>query len=852
MTTGSLLPLPIEGVLPALRAALAQHRAALLTAPPGAGKTTRVPLALLGEPWLGSQRVLMLEPRRLAARAAASRMALSLGQTIGEAVGYRIRHDTKVGPTTRVEVVTEGILTRMVQHDPSLQGFGCVIFDEFHERSLHADLGLALSLEAQRLFRPDLRLLVMSATLDCAAVTKLLQDAPVVASEGRSYPVEVLYLERPVTGPPEQEVAACVGRVLRDDSGSLLVFLPGMAEIRRVQRRLEEAQLGPAVTIAPLHGDLSQAEQDRAIAPSPPGQRKIVLATSIAETSLTIDGVRVVIDVGLLRVPRYDPRSGLARLETIRVTKDSSEQRCGRAGRTEAGRCYRLWTQAEHQALLPRRPPEILDADLTSLVLELAVWGVANPAELSWLDPPPAGAVAQARELLRQLGALDARDAATAHGRRMAELGLHPRLAHMIIAAQAMQAGDVACDVAALLTERDLARFPAGRHQADLRLRLDLLHGRHNQAETSTVDRAALHRARQLSEHWRRQLRLPAERPRRTTSEEPSVGVLLAYAYPDRIAQRVPGPTSASARYRLANGRGAAFAGPDVLASHAYLVIAELDGSDEWGRITRAAPLEWDELERHCAARIEDVDFVEWDARREAVLARRQRRLGQLVLLDQGLPNPDESLIRGALLTALRREGLTRLSWTSEQEQWRARVALLRRAGGTHSDWPDVSDEALLARIEEWLGPELVRLSRLDQVARVDLTPPLRRLLTGKQQQALERLAPTHLAVPTGSRIRLDYASGERPVLAVRLQELFGCRETPRVADGAVPVVIHLLSPAGRPVQVTQDLARFWATSYRDVRKELRGRYPKHHWPEDPLTAAPTRRAKRPGEREQS
>lgn len=852
MTTGSLLPLPIDAVLPALRSALVQGRAALLTAPPGAGKTTRVPLALLNESWLGEQRILMLEPRRLAARAAASRMASSLGQAIGETVGYRIRHDTKVGPRTRVEVVTEGILTRLLQHDPSLQGYGCVIFDEFHERSLQADLGLALSLEAQRLFRPDLRLLVMSATLDCAAVTTLLQDAPVVVSEGRSYPVEVCYLNRPLAGTLEQEVAACVGRALRDDTGSLLVFLPGMAEIRRVERRLEEARLGPAVTIAPLHGELSQSEQDRAIAPSPPGKRKIVLATSIAETSLTIDGVRVVIDAGWLRVPRFDPRSGLTRLDTIRVTKDSAEQRCGRAGRTEAGRCYRLWTQIEHQTLLSRRPPEILDADLTSLVLELAVWGVANLAELSWLDPPPAGAVAHARELLRELGALDARGAATAHGRRMAELGLHPRLAHMIIAAQTMGAGELACDVAAVLTERDLARFPIGRQQADLRLRLDVLHGRSRQVETSMVDRAALHRARQLTEHWRRQLRLPVDRPGGTPSEELSIGALLAFAYPDRIAQRVSGAASASAKYRLANGRGAGFVGPDALASHAYLVIAELDGSDEWARIVRAAPVESDELERYCSALIEDVDFVEWDPRKEAVLARRQRRLGQLVLSDQGLPNPDESLIRSALFAAVRREGLMRLKWTPEHEQWRARVAMLRRVGGPHSDWPDISDEALLARIEEWLGPELVGLTRLDQVARVDLGQPLRRLLTGKQQQALERLAPSHLSVPTGSRIRLDYASGERPVLAVRLQELFGCRETPSVAGGAVPVVIHLLSPAGRPVQVTQDLARFWATSYRDVRKELRGRYPKHHWPEDPLAAAPTRRAKRPGEREQT
>ena len=835
--------LPIEDALPALCCALTEGRNALLTAAPGAGKTTRVPLALLDAPWLSEKKLLMLEPRRLAARAAAHRMAVMLNQSVGETVGYRMRLDTKIGPRTRIEVVTEGILSRLLQQDPALSEYAIVLFDEFHERSLQSDTGLALCLEAQRLFRSDLRILVMSATLDCGPIASLLGHAPVIISEGKMFPVEIRYLDRPLSGHLDAAVVQSIRRSLAQDHGSLLVFLPGMAEIRRVERKLLDLNLGPNILIAPLHGDLPQEAQDRAIEPAEPGIRKVVLATSIAETSLTIDGVRVVIDAGLLRVPRFDPRSGLTRLDTIRVTQDSAEQRRGRAGRLEPGVCVRLWTAAEHHSLAARRPPEMLDADLAPLLLELALWGTSDPAELSWLTPPPSGAVAQARELLTGLGAFNTEGRITTHGRQMAELPLHPRLTHMLLKSVSLQLSPLACELAALLSERDLLRGPPGWRNADVRLRIDVLHGQHDHAAGVTIDRAACLRIRRIADLWHRQLPRSARSDRHDTLDE--VGLLLALAYPDRIAQRQGGQGGMAARYLMANGRGALFAQPDPLGSEDYLVIADLNGGQQWAKIDLAAPIRLHDLETLYADHIQVEDAVSWDDSTQAVRATRQRRLGSLILFEHGLSKPDPSAMSAAILQGIRQAGLDKLAWTSELRQWRARVAFLRRIEGQESQWPDLSDDTLLRTLDDWLGPYLSGITTLERITTLDLTQPLHALLSWEQHRRLERLVPTHLTVPSGSNVRVEYETPDLPILAVRLQEMFGCKDTPRLVDGKIPVMLHLLSPARRPVQITKDLASFWANVYQEVRKELRGRYPKHHWPENPLTAPPTSKTKR-------
>ncbi len=828
--------LPVELVLPQIRQTLASARTLVLQAPPGAGKTTLVPPALLGERWLDGRTVLVLEPRRLATRAAAHRMAELRNERVGETIGYRMRGESRIGAATRIEVVTEGILTRRLHRDPTLDGVGAVFFDEFHERSLDADLGLALTLHTQRLVRDDLRIIAMSATLDGAAVSRLLGNAPIITSEGRMYPVETRYVEPRADARLEATVAAAVVDAVRRDDGDVLVFLPGAGEIRRVEAMLGNRELGGAAVL-PLYGAMPYEAQDRAIRPDRNGHRKIVLSTSIAETSLTIEGVRIVIDSGWSRQPRFSPRTGMTRLETVRVSRASAEQRRGRAGRLGPGVCYRLWPEHENHHQLPHSPPEITSADLAPLVLDLAAAGVTDPAELAWIDPPAPAAMAHATELLRELDAIDGGKQLTRHGRDMSELPLHPRLAHMLLHTRKLDAGTLGCDLAALLSERDVFRGTATPIDADIALRIEAIRRHEPRAVlpgAAEIDRDALRRVRAESDRLARHLGV------RNQSAPPTdaLGTLLALAYPDRIAQRRPGDRP---RYLLRNGRGAELLGAQSLAIAPYVVAAELDDRKPESRIFLAAAISIHEIRDQFAEQIERDDVIEFDDTSSSVVAWRRERLGAIVLREIALENPDPERVCIALVTELRRRGMGALPWSEAARRFRARLAFVARHD---SDWPDVSDEALTARLDEWLAPALTGVQRLADVERADLATALAGLLNWRQRAALDELAPTHLEVPTGSRIPLDYSNPAAPVLAVRIQEVFGLAESPRLVRGRVPVTMHLLSPAHRPVQVTQDLAGFWRTSYFDVRKELRGRYPKHEWPVDPLTATPTRRAK--------
>jgi len=836
--------LPVAAVLDRLQRTLADNACAVLQAPPGAGKTTCIPLFLRKAPWLDGRKIILLAPRRLAARAAAMRMSDLLGEKVGRTVGYRVRMDSRVSPATRIEVITEGVLTRMLQSDPSLEGIGLVIFDEFHERSLDADLGLALCLDMQGVLNRDLRLLIMSATIDTGPVAAMLDDAPVLTCPGREFPVETRYVGRHTPTESIDTLCDVVLSAARDESGSILVFLPGASEIRQVARRLEKARLGPQWIIAPLFGNLTHSAQNQAIAPTPAGRRKIVLATSIAETSLTIEDIRVVVDSGLQRVPRFEMRSGLTRLVTVPVSRASADQRRGRAGRIGPGVCLRLWSRKMHHTLIPAHRPEILEADLAGLALELALWGVDDPGKLKWLDPPPRGTFDSARSLLRSLGALDLDSRITDRGRQMATLPMHPRLAHMLVAADRHGYGGIACDMAALLGERDVVRFDSGQQDADIRIRLDLLQALRRKRpltrQGATIDHSALRRVIRAADQLRRQMGCKAG-----DGDAVSIGRLLGWAYPDRIGRRRPGVRG---KFLLTNGRGAYLDPAAPLAAEEFIVAVELDGKRREARIFRAATYSMDILSEQFAEQLRWTEAVDWDPDRLAVAARRDLKLGALTLRSEPLAAPDSQQVLKALLKGIRKQGLQCLPWTRSLKRWQERVCFLGRISGDEQLWPDVTDEGLASHLMQWLAPYLTGITRLRDLARVELKSALFRLLPHRQHQLLDELAPTHLVVPSGSRIPIDY-SGDVPVLAVRLQEMFGMTQTPSVAGGRQPLLIHLLSPAGRPVQITLDLAGFWQSGYHEVKRELKGRYPKHYWPDDPLQAQATARVKPKGKK---
>jgi ATP-dependent helicase HrpB len=847
----------------ALRAAFGRHRDAVLQAPTGAGKSTLVPLALLHEPFVDGRKILMLEPRRLAARAVASRMAALLGERVGDTVGYRMRLDTRVSRATRIEVVTEGVLTRLLQEDPALEQVACLIFDEYHERSLAADLGLALALDARRELGASFRVLIMSATLDGERVAALLGDAEVVSVPGRAFAVELRYLGRALPllpSPPgspgarhdgaqslERSVSTAVQRALGESAGDVLVFLPGAGEIRRVESLLLDAGLPPAVTVMPLYGDMSAAAQDAVLAPAAAGSRKVVLATNIAETSLTIPAVTAVVDSGLVRRSQFDPATGMSRLVTTRISRAASEQRAGRAGRVAPGICYRLWGEGAHASLAAATSPEIMEADLAPLALELARWGADDATRLQWLDLPPAATLQQARDLLSRLEALNAQGRLTALGRDMSRLPVHPRLAHMLLAARALDAVPLAAQLAALLSERDLLRSGSGGgpRDPDIRSRLELLRGEPRSA-VADGDRNVIERVQRAGGALEAAVRaLPgaARGGRKPAAPMLLAGALLALAFPDRIGQRREG---GEARYLLANGRGAAFAGAASLAREEFIVALELDDREREARIELAAPLSRALLEQLFESYIVTEERFGWEIRSGAVIARRVRRLDALVLEDQQRPAADDERAIAAMLEGVRQCGIDALPWDAEAESLQARMEFVRSLQRRDlADWPASDAAALTASLDQWLAPYLGGITRREQLARVPLSEALRGRLSAAQQRALESLAPRELLVPSGSRIRIDYADANAPCISVRLQEVFGLMETPRVADGAIPVTFKLLSPAQRPVQITRDLAGFWRSSYVEVRKDMRGRYPKHHWPENPLQAAPTRGARR-------
>ena len=820
--------LPIDEALPELTAALRAGSTAVLVAPPGAGKTTRVPLVLAQEPWSDGRKIIVLEPRRLAARAAASRMAATLGEPVGATVGYRVRFGSKVSRKTRIEVVTEGIFTRMVLDDAGLEGVAAVLFDEFHERSLDADFGLALARDVQLGLRDDLRLLVMSATIDGARIARALGNVPVIESQGRAFEVDTRYVGRDPRTPIEREVADTVARALRAEPGSVLAFLPGAGEIRRTETFLRERITDPLVDVVALYGALEAAVQDRAIAPAPAGRRKVVLATSIAETSLTIEGVRIVVDCGLSRVPRYEPDVGLTRLETVRVSRASADQRRGRAGRTEPGVCYRLWDEPQTASLQAAQEPEILSADLASFVLDLAQWGVADPAALCFLDQPPRAALAEAKSLLVALGAIDGDGRMSDMGRQLRQLPLPPRLARMVVSAAKFGEAEHAAAIALLLTERGL-----GGQDVDLAHRFEAL--RRDRSRRAEEARAMARRWAELAGS-------------ENAAGDLSPGVLLALAYPDRVARNrgAGGAAGVAAAFVLANGRGAHVESTSALAREPYLAVAEISGSAAQGRIVLAAALSLTEIEQHFSEKIENRDEVSFDEKSLSLRGRRLRRLGAVTLTEQTMRVEASEATARMLAEGIARVGIERLPWSKALRQWRDRVMFLRRHEG--EEWPELSGAGLAATAASWLASALDGKTALAELGAEDLSEAMHAMLPWKLKRRLDEEAPTHFAAPSGSVVPIDYEAEEGPKLSIRVQELFGLASHPAIAGGRVPLVVELLSPAHRPVQVTRDLPGFWRGSYAAVKTEMKGRYPRHPWPDDPLTAPPTRRAKPKGQ----
>ena len=824
--------LPITQVIPEVKEKLLHHQRLVLQAPPGAGKTTALPLALLDEPWLKGKKIIMLEPRRLAVRSSAARMAELLGEKVGERIGYQVKMDSVQSKETKILIVTEGILTRKLQSDPSLEDIALIIFDEFHERSLHADLSLALSLESQSVLREDLKILVMSATLNTTAISTLLNDAPLIQSEGRAFPVESIYLPTGTKLPTKKELPSFISKMLiniiKYEEGNILIFLPGIGEIKRLEALLKEMNFND-VYISPLYGNLSKESQDRAIKAPPQGTRKIVLSTNIAQTSLTIEGIKVVIDSGLHNVSVFSPFSGMNRLESTFISQDSATQRAGRAGRLSSGKAYHLWHRSK--ILIKHDVPEILSADLSQLLLELAVWGNDDISSLSWMDVPPITSVNHAKALLHDLGALDINGTITLHGQAMSVYPMHPRLSHMMLKARELDLSYEASLLAVLISEKDIYRNAFG--SSDLRERVSVLHDVQVQSSINT-QYINLSQCKYLLKNAKR-----IEKIQNATVRLELLGVLLAFAYPDRIAKL---RNDKSATYLLANAKGAVLHPQDELFNTGFLVIADIDAKNTNANIYKAIAITHAQIEEYLDKQLQVDENVTWNEEQERVEARKVTKIGAITLKSIAIKNPSPQKIAEVLIEELEALGTDALHWSKEALGLKQRVNFARYHGLV---FPDFTDDYLLEHMDEWLAPYLTNINSLKACKGLNLHNILLGLLSFEQTQTLDRQAPSKLKVASGSFISIDYTNPAQPILAVRLQEMFGTKETPSVLNGKVKLMLHLLSPASRPMQMTQDLRSFWENTYDEVKKELRGKYKRHYWPDDPLEAQATSKTKK-------